>query len=121
ETIRETSAFLKKLRPGTATFGILTPYPGTEIFDTVAEIYPDIRDGSGSTMENLHTEGFYSDALCSIGGAQLSQEVVGAYRQFYLRPGYLVERLSRIRSLEELTMRVIGGYSVLQFAVTGKK
>jgi radical SAM superfamily enzyme YgiQ (UPF0313 family) len=121
ETIQETRAFLKKLRPGTATFGILTPYPGTEIFDMVAEIYPDIRDGSGSTMDNLHTEGFYSDALCSMGGAQLSQEVVGAYRQFYLRPGYLLERLSQIRSLEELTMRVIGGYSVLQFAVTGKK
>jgi radical SAM superfamily enzyme YgiQ (UPF0313 family) len=121
ETIRETSNFLKKLKPGTATFGILTPYPGTEIFDMVAEIYPDIRDGSGSTMENLHTEGFYSDALCSLGEARLSKEVVGAYRQFYLRPGYLLERLSRIRSLEELTMRAIGGYSVLQFAVTGKK
>lgn len=121
ETIAMTKMFLRKLKPSTVTFGILTPYPGTEIFEMVAAEYPEIRDGSDSTMENLHTEGFYSEALCELSGKQLSAEIVKAYREFYLRPSYVADRLRSIRSLEELTLKAIGGYSVLQFAVTGQK
>jgi len=121
ETIRETMDFLKKLRPSTATFGILTPYPGTEIFDMVAKEHPEIYDGSGSTMDNLHVEGFYSDALCDLTGDQLSKEIVRSYREFYLRPSYLAKKLSRVQSLEELTISAIGGFNVLQFALTGQK
>jgi len=121
ETIAMTRAFVKKLQPSTVTFGILTPYPGTEIFDIVAEKYPEIRDGSDSTMENLHTEGFYSDALCDLTSEQLSAEIVKSYRNFYLQPSYMAKRLAGVRSFEELTLKAIGGYSVLQFALTGQK
>jgi radical SAM superfamily enzyme YgiQ (UPF0313 family) len=121
ETIGMTMKFLKKIKPSTVTFGILTPYPGTEIFEMVAAKYPDIRDGSDSTMDNLHVEGFYSDALCELTNEELSAEIVKAYREFYMRPGYIVDRLRGIQSLEELTLKAIGGYSVLQFALTGQK
>lgn len=121
QTIQETIDFARALNPGTVTFGILTPYPGTEIFDIVAEKHPEIKDGSSSTMENLHVEGFYSEALCDLNGAELSREIIRAYREFYLRPSYLLKKLSKISSFEELTMSAIGGYNVLQFALTGKK
>lgn len=121
ETIEETRRFVKKLRPSTVTFGILTPYPGTEIFEMVADAFPEIKDGTGSTMANLHTEGFYSDALCGLTGDELSKEIVHSYRDFYLRPGYVLDRLKGIRSLEELMINSIGGANVIQFALTGKK
>lgn len=121
ETISQTIKFVKKIEPTTVTFGILTPYPGTEIFDMVADIRPDITDGSESTMENLHTEGFYSENLCNLSGEQLSHEIVHAYREFYLRPSYLARQIFRRRSLEEFYITAVGGYNVLQFALTGKK
>jgi len=121
ETIKETREFLKKLRPSTATFGILTPFPGTDIFEMVAGEYPEIRDGSESTMENLHVEGFFSDALCELNSEQLSAEIVKAYREFYMNPRYIADRLASIKSFEELTLKAIGGYNVMQFAMTGQK
>lgn len=121
QTIRQTLDFLKKLRPSTVTFGILTPYPGTEIFDMVAAEFPEIRDGSESTMENLHTEGFYSEALCDLSGKELSRQIVKAYREFYLRPGYLIGSLMRVGSFEELVVKSIGGINVLRFAIAGRK
>ncbi|OAN49297.1 B12-binding domain-containing radical SAM protein [Paramagnetospirillum marisnigri] len=121
DTIRQTIAFVKEIRPSTVTFGILTPYPGTEIFDMVAEKQPEILDGSGSNMENLHTSGFFNESLCGLSGDELSRQIVRAYREFYVRPGYLLERLSKIRSFEELMISLVAGANVMQFALTGRK
>lgn len=122
DTIENTVDFVSnRLRATTATFGILTPYPGTEIFDRVAEMHPEIWDGSDSTMENLHTTSFYTESLCGIPGDVLSKQVVKAYRQFYLRPSYFARRVASLRSFEELMINVIAGLNVTQFAVSGKK
>ncbi|WP_173977805.1 B12-binding domain-containing radical SAM protein [Magnetospirillum sp. UT-4] len=122
ETIGKTVDFvIDTLKATTATFGILTPYPGTEIFDMVAEIFPEIQDGSGSTMENLHTESFFAEALCGIPAEELSRQVVRAYRRFYLRPGYLAGRVSSLRSLEEVMVKVVAGLNVMSFAFSGRK
>ncbi|NLE60866.1 MAG: B12-binding domain-containing radical SAM protein, partial [Planctomycetes bacterium] len=99
----------------------LTPYPGTSLFEMVAEKRPEIRDGSDSNMENLHVEGFYSDAICQMKGEELSRAVIKAYRRFYLRPWYLLERLFSSRSVEELMIQTIAGLNVFQFALSGRK
>lgn len=121
ETIDNTIEFVKKLNPTTASFGILTPYPGTELFDLVASKHPEICDGSDSTMANLHTEGFYSESICGLMGPELSRAVVRAYRRFYFRPQYLFRRLVAIRSLEELMILIIAGTNIFQFSLSGNK
>ena len=121
QTIEKTIRFVKSIRPSLASFGILTPYPGTSLFDMVAEKRPEIRDGSDSNMDNLHVEGFYSEDICQMSGEALSRAVVRAYRQFYLRPLYLLGRLFGSRSLEEVMIQVIAGLNVFQFAFTGRK
>lgn len=122
ETIEQTINFVTDtLKASTATFGILTPYAGTEIFDMVRTVHPDILDGSASNMENLHTTGFFSEAICGIPGEVLSKQVVKAYRRFYLRPSYLAERILNLRSFEEFMIHSIAGLNVMQFAVSGKK
>ncbi len=120
-SIRKTIDFVKKLDPTTASFGILTPYPGTELFEMVAEKHPEIRDGSGSNMNNLHTSGFFSESICELKSEFLSKAVVRAYKKFYLRPGYLLKRLTSIGSLEELFILAIAGFNVISFIFTGKK
>lgn len=121
ETIEQTIEFVKKLDPTTASFGILTPYPGTPLFDKVAEIRPEIRDGSMSNMENLHTSGFYSEDICGLDSAYLSKQIVRAYREFYLRPWYLLRRLGSIRSVDQLMILTIAGMNVFRFAFSGEK
>jgi len=119
--MEKTIEFVKALKPSTASFGILTPYPGTRLFDMVAEKRPEILDGSESNMANLHTQGFYSRDICEESGEALSKTVVRAYRKFYLRPSYLARRLVSSRSLEEFMIQAIAGMNILTFALTGRK
>ncbi len=122
DTIRETVEFVRnRLDATTATFGILTPYPGTEIFDLVAASHPEILDGSASTMENLHTESFFAESLCGIPDKSLSDEIVRAYRKFYLRPEYILRKLRSLSSWDQVLVNIVAGLNVMSFALTGKK
>ncbi|OGV45665.1 MAG: B12-binding domain-containing radical SAM protein [Lentisphaerae bacterium GWF2_44_16] len=120
-TINTTIKFVKEIKPSTASFGILTPYPGTELFAMVASMNPSIQDGSDSNMDNLHTEGFYSKEVSGMTGDELSLAVKRAYRKFYLRPSYVLGKLLRIRSFEQLVILVISGLNILSFSISGKK
>jgi len=121
ETIELTINFALKLNPTTVTFGILTPYPGTELFNRVAEKHPEIRDGSGSNMENLHTSGFFSESICGLSGDYLSAQITRAYRRFYMRPSYIFRQLRSVTSVDGFFRLAIAGSNVLQFAATGQK
>ena len=109
ETIDQTMRFVLELNPTTASFGILTPYPGTELFDMVASKHPEIRDGTDSNMENLHVSGLFSHDICGLDGNYLSKQITRAYRRFYLRPSYLFRRLLSLRNYGELMRTLIAG------------
>lgn len=121
DTIENTIRFVIGLQPTTASFGILTPYPGTELFQMVATKHPEIRDGSDSNMDNLHVSGFFSMDICGLDGQFLSQKIVQAYRRFYLRPTYLLRRVFSMRSYGEFMRTLIAGTYVMKFAATGEK
>lgn len=121
ETFSRTMRFIKEIRPTTASFGLLMPYPGTEFFDMVAEKYPELQDGTECDMERLHTTAFYSDKICAVAPDKLQEMVGRAYRAFYLRPGYLLGWLARIRSWGEFLRLLIAGSNVIQFSLTRKK
>lgn len=121
QTMADTIEFVKELEATTASFGILTPYPGTPLFDMVAQQGAAIGDGTGSNMQNLHVEGFFSEKICGLSGAELSSWVTRAYRRFYLRPGYLLRRLASVRSKDKLMALSIAGINVMRFAITGEK
>jgi len=121
QTIQASVDFVKKIDPTTVTFGILTPYPGTDLFNQVARNHPEIMDGSLSNLKSLHVEGFFSESICGMTGQELSRMVVSAYRQIYFRPTYLFKRLMSIRSREQFWIMVIAGFNVFQFAFSGRK
>lgn len=122
EIIKQSVEFVKDIGATTASFGILTPYPGTPLFEEVLEKYPDaIGDGSGSTMDNLHTKGFYSEAYCDIPPEELSRLIVWAYRSFYFRPLHLLKRFLSIRSFSELMILIVAGLNIFSFSFSGKK
>lgn len=119
ETIRKTVEFAKKIRPSTATFGMLTPYPGTPIFEEVAEMHPGIRENFSLNLKMLHSTSFYTDALCKLTSEELAGAVKQVHREFYLRPSYIWDRLSSIRSFGEFSRTVKAGLKVTDFALRG--
>lgn len=119
-SIADTIEYVKALAPTTATFGICTPYPGTPLFESVAEKQPEIRDGTTSDLSKLHVEGLFNALYCDVSGEALNRMVRLAYRRFYLRPGYMLTLAARqVRNLDDLKRCLIAGTRVLDFVFRG--
>ena len=118
-SIERTIEFVKEIKPSNAAFGICTPYPGTELFDMVAEIRPEIKDGSDCDLRILHTSSFFNETFTELSAEELEEWMKIAYRRFYWRPGYLFKALTRISNLGELKRAIKGGIKTLDFSIRG--
>ncbi|PIR00668.1 MAG: B12-binding domain-containing radical SAM protein [Nitrospinae bacterium CG11_big_fil_rev_8_21_14_0_20_45_15] len=121
ESVANTLKFIKDIDPTTASFGILTPYPGTEHFKMVQEKFPEIMNGTDADMETLHTTAYYSQALCDLSHKELNNVIGKAYRSFYFRPSYILKWLKKIDSKDELLRLIVAGTNIFQFGVTNNK
>ena len=102
ETVEQTLKVAKKINPYRAQFVILTPYPGTELYQEVK--------AKGLLEQDYSFSGY--DAYCinqlpvlrteNLASQQLFQAQKYIYRKFYLRPSYLISALFSIRSLGQL-------------------
>jgi anaerobic magnesium-protoporphyrin IX monomethyl ester cyclase len=113
EDLADTFALARSLKPDYAHFTIFSPYPGTELYNLGLErgiITSDIwrefaRDPQPGFRIPVWEEHFTRE--------QLYKRIVQFYRSFYLRPGYVLKRLTRIRSKAELMRKARAGLSVL--------
>lgn len=109
KTIRQTIKFAKELDPDQAQFAITTPYPGTEMYEFVK------REGKILTTDwskwTLYTSPVFELGELNPGFLEKMQRE--AYREFTLRPGYIIRRMLRVRSLIELRGLIHGGHGVL--------
>lgn len=104
ETIKNTIHFAKKINPDLASFNILTPYPGTDLFDDLKNRgLIDVDDWMGfdqSIQAGLKTNDLNSQEL------ELGMKI--AYRNFYYRPGYFLKKIFRIRSWQDIRCNMNG-------------
>lgn len=98
--IAATIAFAKRLNPTYALFHIAIPYPGTRLYQE---------------MERTERDAFRDDLFpeaCLQGNdlIQLKRTARSAYARFYLRPQYIVSRLSKgdLRSLYRQVKLLLG-------------
>lgn len=119
ETLDRTIAFVNELSPTLVTYGILTPYPGTPLFDVLKKKFPAIKDGTDIDLTMLHTQPLFNHAFCSLSNGELQWYVRHAYRSFYLRPHYVLDRLLEIRNMGQLKRHIRAGIKVLRFAGGG--
>lgn len=119
DTIRRTIDFVLEIEPTIVTFGICTPYPGTQLFEQVLEKRPEIGDGSGADLGGLHTVAFHNDLFTDMRADDLSNWVKRAYRRFYLRPKYWMGWIKRVRSWNEFKRVSRAGMKVVDFAFRG--
>lgn len=97
ETMRRTIDFAKELAPDIALFNITTPYPGTQMFDWAKNRgYLRTLDWTDYDLANAVLD------LPTVSAEQINEMYRLAYREFYFRPTYLVRRLTRMRSMEDI-------------------
>jgi len=100
ETIRKTIDISKRLKIDYAQFSILVPLPGSEVWDMAQkkELLEIISPG----WENFGRYGEPIIKLKDVSKEELSKYFASAYREFYLRPRYIMSRLASVRSLNNV-------------------
>jgi anaerobic magnesium-protoporphyrin IX monomethyl ester cyclase len=83
ETVERTISFANELSPDFVTFNMFTPIPGSEDFESLK---PRAPWGSYN---------FTTTSFCGIPSDEISSMVAEAYRGYYLRPSYLMRRVSK--------------------------
>jgi len=90
KTIDKTINFVKKLEPSYAIFSLATPYPGTPFYENmIREGLIKINDWSKYTLLNPIIE-THELTLEELRNAQIK-----AFRNFYLRPRYILKTLRK--------------------------
>ena len=90
-TIRETINFAKKLPIDYATFNLLVPLPKTELF-RLASKGEGIRFTSNDSNKSKPI-GYTNIKLPTISSKRLVKYQKIAYKEFYLRPGFLLKKI----------------------------
>lgn len=112
-TIRETIAYAIKLEPDIALFNITVPYPGTAMFKWAKE--------NGYLLTEQWSEYDLSEPIMrlpTIDEGTVKRYYKIAFRRFYFRTGYLLRKILRIRSFEDIKMNVSAFVSLLKFNST---
>lgn len=89
ETMRRTVDYACQLNSTMAQFGIMTPYPGTRLFDQVEDRILT-RDWSLYNTYNAVVR------LDHLSPEQVLAAKQGAYRRYFLRPAWWTKRLPRL-------------------------
>jgi anaerobic magnesium-protoporphyrin IX monomethyl ester cyclase len=97
KTIDETITFAKDLNPRKVQFSILTPYPGTKLYERVKERLLTKDWGEFTALTPIIE-------LDDLSPGQLNRRLIKAYASFYLRPRKGAENIRHIsRTIPGLT------------------
>ena len=122
DTIGETIRFAKKLKLDFAQFSITTPFPGTRLYELYLEgggradipwedyVYAAASEGSAPVFE--------SDSLSRDDIIRWESR---AYREFYLRPSYIWQRLLSSTTIGDIKVNLNGLFMLLDSIKTKKK
>lgn len=111
QTMRQTIEFAKSLNPDSAQFGILVPFPGTEIH-RIIEAEGEILTNRWQDYGNLSGQAIFEHG--ALTKPLMEKMCRKAYREFYLRPSYIFNKLMGIRSLSEIRTYVGALPSILK-------
>jgi anaerobic magnesium-protoporphyrin IX monomethyl ester cyclase len=106
KTMQKTIDFAKELGVDVAFFSILTPYPGTPLWNLIEKEgkflikdFDDLHQSSGKMLFS-HPDFPPSDLT--------ERMQKRAYRIFYFSPKYILKRLMRLRDWHQLTLSIRG-------------
>ena len=111
--VLKTIDFACELDPDYCLFGVLTPYPGTKLYDDgitkniiSRESWESfVKSPSKSFVPQVWTEYLSQEELYGL--------VDVAYRRFYFRPGQIMRKLREVKSLPDLLRKVKAGIGIM--------
>jgi len=110
----KTIEFAKELNPDYAQFSVLSPFPGTELYETA------IKDGSylETGVKNPADKDLKKPVVLSQNWDEkrLNDIMLKAHTSFYFRPRYLIKRLASIRNISDLKRFFMAGLKMLSWA-----
>ena len=112
EEIEETFAVTRRLNPDYVHMTVLTPFPGTVVYQWALErgviksdVWREFAREPNMDFEPPHWgEHFTKDELNAL--------LVEGYKKFYTRPSYILKRLMKIRSFSEFKRKARAGLKV---------
>ena len=103
ELARKTIQLAIEMNPDYAQFSITTPYPGTQLWESYEK---------WGTLDKTFKDYHGWSPVFVPYGYKNREELLGmhreAFRKFYMRPKYILRRISRIRSFSELKRNLKG-------------
>lgn len=120
ETTQETIHLAKKIKPGFASWGVLVVYPGSGFFKDIqmGKYNGRLRILGQNKSENLtgtfFGKGNYIAFEDNLTFEQLQEIIKRANREFYLRPSYLLQTISSIRSFSDFSYYLRAGAGLIQ-------
>ena len=116
EDIQKTIDFAKSLDLDSVKFGIMVPLPGTEVFEEFKQ-KGFIKNFDYSSYF-WHKEPVFETPLLS--KETLFKYYKKSYHEFYLRPKYILRKLTSIRSLSDITNNLKGLRTVISNQISKK-
>ncbi len=113
ETIKDTIDFAVELNSDIAVFSIMVPLPGTEVYNKYKGVLFD-TSLDWTDFKTLLTTNRLALISKTLTHEMLVSSLHTAWKRFYLRPGYLVRQLFRMRSLTEFSYYIQGGVNVFR-------
>jgi len=110
ETMKKTIKYAISLDPDLVSFNITTPYPGTEMFDW-AEKNNYLIDKNWEHYDLARPV----MELPSVSSKKVLYHYKKAHFQFYLRPQYILKRLLKIRSVDDLKRNIASFLGLIKF------
>jgi radical SAM superfamily enzyme YgiQ (UPF0313 family) len=108
KTIEKTISFALELNPDWAMFTMATPYPKTPLYELA------LKEG---VLKNDYwrdfTLGKQKDKRVPYFMPEVALWTRKAYQRFYFRPGFIIQRLSRLRSLQDWRKSLCGIQGIL--------
>ena len=117
EDFQKTLKTAKELNPTTVTFGICTPYPGTELFRKVQKDFVNILESSPPRLKDIHVRGLLNEKFSKLQKNSLEKHVRRAYHSFYMRPSYIMRVLKGIKDIDGLKRVCKAGFHVTAFSL----
>lgn len=117
---QDTIDFAKRLDPNYVHFTIFCPYPATETYFEGLKsgiLRKDVWKEFATRPTEDFDLPFWEE---NFSADELRQWLVRAYREFYLRPSYVIKNLAKVRSLGELSRKVRAGLSVVTLKASKK-
>ena len=119
--VLETFRVARMLDPDFVHLTILTPFPGTQIYtDALARgiIASDVWQEFARNPTTDFVPPHWGEHLTK---AELQQLLVQGYHRFYLRPRYVIRRIAKLRSMDELKRKARAGVKVFLMKAAGSQ